>query len=237
MLQNVCSVPSDCSRSLFGLSYRPIKIWRALSSASHARTAWFERTNADMCDLRKTTDSGKSAARSLRHSPWDVRDRGSFDFRIRSNALTSRFRHEMHTNSCSAFDFSGTLAHTRAHGPVGLDHPVRFHSLARRPGQIPLVVVAVDRVIRRSSLLIPLALCCLTSFRTAGLLPSPRPLRNPAVLRARELRSSSSSWRSFDAKRPRRLRLVRPRPASTRQLESQPPRLSARIGYVFAGAP
>lgn len=108
----------------------------------------------------------------------------------------------------------------------------------RSPGGpvFPLVVVAVDSVIRRSSLLIPLALCCLTSFRTAGLLPSPRPLRNPAVLRARELRSSSSSWRSFDAKRPRRLRLVRPRPASTRQLESQPPRLSAKIGYVFAGA-
>jgi hypothetical protein len=77
---------------------------------------------------------GRSAARSLRHSPWDVRDRGSCDFRIRSNATTSRFRHEMHTDSCSAFDFSGTLAHTRAHGPVGLDHPVRFHSLARRPG-------------------------------------------------------------------------------------------------------
>jgi hypothetical protein len=45
--------------------------------------------------------------------------------------LTSRFRHEMHTNSCSAFDFSGTLAHTRAHGPVGLD-PMRLTGCGSR---------------------------------------------------------------------------------------------------------
>lgn len=100
-----------------------------------------------------------------------------------------------------------------------------------------LSFVAVDRVIRRSfcSSRSPFVLhlpedswsasLSLTSTHSGG-----------AKFRARELRSSSSSWLSFDAKRLRRLRLVRLRlrPASTRQLDLQPPRLSAGIEYVFA---
>ena len=114
---------------------------------------------------------------------------------------------------------------------ITLSGSTRF---ARRPGQIPLVV-AVDRVIRRLSAS-PARPLCFTS--PGGQLVCFALLDLYALrqcLRARELRSSSSSWLSFDAKRLRRLRLVGLRPVSRRQLDLQPPRLSARIGFVPAG--